>query len=324
MVKIIRGCKLKLPVVFLFAIFLSLAACGQRNSLDRELHIATASLGGAFYPVGQSASALVTKYAENLSMLPVVSAGAIQNPRLVHTSEVDLGITNGNMAWFAVHGEGPYAERLNVAAIGTLHPSILHMVTLEGSDIREFDDLKNKRIAVGPAGGATYAFLMRLLEVHDMTVDDVSPSFLSYTDGFTQLGDGNVDAAFALAGFPTSAVMQTLATHDLAFIELSPDKLDVMLERFSYYWSRVLPKDTYRLDADVVVLAVSNLMIVNAAMDEDEVFRITRAIYGHLDEFRRNNAIAKQIDPQQSLNLPISLHKGAARFFESAYGNAGE
>jgi hypothetical protein len=37
-----------------------------------------------------------------------------------------------------------------------------------------------------------------------------------------------------------------------------------------------------------------------------------------MDEFKRNNAIAAQIDWRQSLELPISLHAGAARFFESA------
>ena len=31
-----------------------------------------------------------------------------------------------------------------------------------------------------------------------MSLDDVVPSFLSYSDGFSQLGDGNIDAAFFL------------------------------------------------------------------------------------------------------------------------------
>ncbi|MGI9203776.1 MAG: TAXI family TRAP transporter solute-binding subunit [Woeseiaceae bacterium] len=295
------------------------SGCGAQSNGEapsRELHLATASLGGAFYPVGQSASNLVTKYADGLTMLPVVSAGAIQNPRLVHAGEVDLGITNGNMAWLAVNGTGPYAEPLNLKAVGTLHPSILHMVTLKGAAITSFDGLRGKRVAVGPAGGGTYAFLVRLLEVHGMTIDDITPSYLSYTDGFTQLGDGNVDAALALAGFPTAAVMQTLATHELAFIRLSDEYLATMLERYPYYTSRSLPKEVYRLDSDVVVIGVNNMLIVNANMAKEDVFAITTAIYGNMDEFRRNNAIARQIDVSQSLSLPVPLHDGAAQFFK--------
>ena len=302
------------------AAVLLLSACqpdATDSSRPAELHLATASLGGVFYPVGQSASNLVTRHADGYSMLPVVSAGAIQNPRLVHAGEVDFGITNGNMAWLAVNAAGPYAEPLNLSAVGALHPSVLHMVSLDGSGIERFDDLRGKRVAVGPAGGGTYAFLTRLLEVHGMTLEDITPSFLSYTDGFAQLGDGNVDAALALAGFPAAAVLQAQATQDLHFIELSEEHLATMLERYPYYTERVLPGNTYKLERDVRMIGVNNMMIVNSGMDEGTVFAVTAAIYGNLDEFRRNNAIAEQIDPAQSLALPIPLHAGAARFFES-------
>lgn len=312
----------------LAAMMLSLVvtAC-VRNETDeatQELHLATASLGGAFYPVGQTVSNLVTKYADGLSMLPVVSAGAIQNPRLVHSGEVDLGMTNGNMAWLAVNASDPYTEPLNLKAVGVMHASILHMVTLEGSSIQSFEDLHGKRIAVGPAGGGTYGFLVRLLDVHGMTIDDITPSYLSYTDGFTQLGDRNVDAAFALAGFPTAAIMQTLATQELSFLELSDEMLATMLERYPYYTTRELSKEVYRQDVDVTVIGVNNMLIVNSDMGEEQVFQITRAIYGHMDEFKSNNAIASQIDRMQSLHLPIPLHTGAARFFEIADQESGE
>jgi TRAP transporter TAXI family solute receptor len=288
------------------------------NKTQQELHLATASLGGAFYPVGQSVSNLVTLHAENISMLPVVSAGAIQNPRLVDSGEVDVGITNGYMAWLAINGTSPYEKHLNLKALGTIHASILHMVTLENSPIKSFEDLRGKRVAVGPAGGGTYGFLVRLLAIHDMTIDDIRPSYLSYTDGFTQLGDGNVDAAFALAGFPTAAVQQTLATNNLAFIELSDKKIAEILEKHPYYSVQKLPKETYRLKHDVNVIGVSNMLVVNANMDEDLVFKLTQAIYGNMEEFRKNNAIAKQIYPEDSLQLPIPLHDGAARFFKQA------
>ena len=297
-----------------------MGGCGQsasRGEARQELHLATASLGGAFYPVGQSASNLVTKYSTNLSMLPVVSAGAIQNPRLVNAGEVDVGITNAYMAWLSVNAEAPYSESHDLMALGTIHASILHMVTLEDSPIESFEQLRGKRVAVGPAGGGTYGFLERLLEIHDMSIGDITPSYLSYTDGFTQLGDGNVDAALALAGFPTAAVMQTLATQDLAFIELSPEKLLEVREKFPYYTVSELPKEIYRTEQNVSVIGVNNMMIVRADMDEEQVYQLAQSIYGNMDEFRRNNAIANQIFPMQSLELPIPLHPGSARYFES-------
>jgi len=300
-----------------------LLGCQPNTERATELHLGTASLGGAFYPVGQSASNLVTKYAEGLSMLPVVSAGAIQNPRLVHSAEIDVGITNAYMAWLGYNGDAPYGETLEIQALGTIHPSILHMVTLKGSPITDFEQLRGKRVAVGPAGGGTYGFLERLLEVHDMSIDEITPSYLSYTDGFTQLGDGNVDAALALAGYPTSAVMQALATQDLAFIELSDEILEQVRIRYPYYTRGTLPKEVYRLDEDVTVIGVNNMLVVRQDMPEEQVFQIAQAIYGNMDEFGRNNAIARQIDPLQSLDLAIPLHPGSARFFADLESRTG-
>ena len=163
----------------------------------QELRIGTASQGGAFYPVGQAISSLVDKYADGLTMVPVVTQGSVQNPRLVNTGEVDIAITNNNLSVLANKGVGPYKKSgaMNLRAIGSLHFSVLHMMTLDGSDINGIADLKGKRVAVGPAGGGTIPFTNQVLGLYGLSMDDITPSFLSYSDGFSQLADGNVDAA---------------------------------------------------------------------------------------------------------------------------------
>ena len=178
------------------AMAMTLALAGATATAE-ELRIGTASLGGAFYPMGQSISNLVNKYAgDGISMVPVVTGGSVQNPRLIDSGEVEIAITNNNLAVLATEGKGPYKSgAIDIAAVAALHPSVLHMIVLDSSDIRTMEDLKGKRVAVGPAGGGTLGFLNFLLPLHDMTLEDMTPSFLSYSDGFSQLADGNVDAA---------------------------------------------------------------------------------------------------------------------------------
>jgi len=299
----------------LFAAGLALSAAAVHGE---ELRIGTASQGGAFYPIGQGISNLVTKYAGGgMTMVPVVTAGSVKNPTLVASGEVDIGITNTNLALLANAGKGPYKQKkLDLAAVAALHPSVLNMVTLAGSPIKTFADIKGKRVAVGPAGGGTLSFLTRLLEMHGMTMKDITPSFLSYNDGFSQLADGNVDAAFALAGYPTAAISQARATKELKYIPLTADKLDAMLKKYPYYTRVVIPKATYRLGEDAVVLGVSNVLVVRSDMSADKVYAITKAVFDHLDEFKAENANARQINPKDSLSLPVKLHPGAARYFK--------
>jgi len=284
----------------------------------QELRIGTASQGGAFYPVGQAISTLVGKYADGLTMVPIVTQGSVQNPRLVNSGEVDIAITNNNLSVLANKGVGPYEKggAMNLRAIGSLHFSVLHMMTLDGSDINAISDLKGKRVAVGPAGGGTIPFLGQVLGLHDLTMDDITPSFLSYADGFSQLADGNVDAAFALSGYPAGAVMQAQANKKLKYIPLTDDTLATALEQYPNYNKVVVPADVYNTNDDGVLLGVNNMLIVDAGMSDDVAFKLTSAIYDNMEEFQSENAHAKQIEPERSLQLKIPLHPGAEKYFK--------
>ena len=282
-----------------------------------ELRIGTASLGGAFYPMGQSISNLVNKYAgDDISMVPVVTGGSVQNPRLVDSGEVEIAITNNNLAVLAVNGKGPYKSgAIDMSAVAALHPSVLHMIVPEDSDIQTIEDLKGKRVAVGPAGGGTLGFMNFLLPLHDMSMDDIVPSFLSYSDGFSQLSDGNVDAAFALSGYPAGAVMQAAAGNKLRFISFSDGMLDKALEKNGAFKAVEIPADVYGTAEPGTVIGVNNMLIAPNSMSPDVVEKIVASVFDHLDEFQAENANAKQIDPANSLSLAIPLHEGAARYF---------
>ena len=95
-----------------------------------------------------------------------------------------------------------------------------------------------------------------------MTLDDIVPSFLSYSDGFSQLGDGNVDAAFALAGYPAAAVLQTRATRDLTFIEVDSDVMEQFLADNPYYYQVDIAAEVYDTETGSTLLAVANILIV--------------------------------------------------------------
>ncbi len=284
---------------------------------SEELRLGTASLGGAFYPMGQSISNLVNQYAgEGISMVPVVTGGSVQNPRLVDSGEVEIAITNNNLAVLALTGLGPYRSgKIELNAIAALHPSVLHMMVMDGSDINTIEDLKGKRVAVGPAGGGTLGFINFLLPLHGMSLDDMTPSFLSYSDGFSQLTDGNIDAVFALSGYPAGAVMQATASNKLKFISFSSGTLDKALAKNSAYQAVEVPADVYGTKTSGQLIGVNNMLVVPSTMDADVVEKITAAIFDHLDEFKAENANAKQIDPEMSKKLAIPLHEGAARYF---------
>lgn len=281
-----------------------------------ELRIGTASMGGAFYPVGQAASNLVNEYADGYTMVPVVTQGGTQNPRLVANGEVDIAIGNANTSLFAYEGSAPYDDAVDIRSIGTLHSSVLHIVTLAGSEIQSVADLEGKRVAVGPAGGGTLNLLNDVLAAFDLSFGDISPSFLSYTDGFSQLKDGSVDASVALAGYPAGAVLQASVTDDIAFIDIGEDKLEKITDEYAYYSAVEVPAEAYSTGGPITLLGTKNILIASANTDEEKIYELTKAIYGNLEEFAAQNVNARQIVAADAYDIALPLHPGAKRFFD--------
>ncbi|WP_197738512.1 TAXI family TRAP transporter solute-binding subunit [Octadecabacter sp. SW4] len=296
-----------------------LAVLGVAASAE-ELRIGTASLGGAFYPMGQSIANIVNKYAgDDISMVPIVTGGSVQNPNLIASGEVEIAITNNNLAVLATRGAGPYsaAGPIDIGAVAALHPSVLHMVVLADSDIRSIEDLRGKSVAVGPAGGGTLGFVNFLFPLHGMTIDDITPSFVSYSDGFSQLTDGTVDAALALSGYPAGAVMQASAGADLRFISFSEGMLDAALEANDAYLAVDLGADVYGMEEGGTLIGVNNMLVAPNSLDAATVQAVTAAIFDNLEEFQAENAYARQIDPAMTQQLSIPLHAGAQAYFDA-------
>lgn len=302
--------------LILALLVLGLAACEHPDY--EEYRIGTAALGGAYYPLGQGIANLVSQHVSGVAMVPIVTRGAIENPRLVSRNDLEMALTNADLAFFAYEGLPPYERRLDIAAAGALHPSVLHLVTSARTGLKTFAELRGRQVAIGPAGGPTVSLTETLLAAHGMTLDDIVPSFLSYSDGFSQLSDGNVDAAFALAGYPAAAVLQAGATEDLVFLEIPPEVLSRVITENPYYTLVQIPAGVYDTGNDVTALAVDNVLIVNSQTDADSVYAIVAAIYGNLPELQRTIAVARQIDPAHSTRLAIPLHPGARRYFEAA------
>lgn len=308
--------KILIVSLMLVALVGAAFAGDQEGAMVEELRIGTASMGGAYYPVGQGIANLINDYAEGLTMVPVVTEGGIQNPRLIDSRDVEFAITNIALGSAAYTGTGPYDSPQDVLGLAAMYPSVLHMFTMDGTGVESLADLRGKKVAVGPAGGGTIAMMNVLLAAHGMTIDDIVPSYLSYSDGFSQLTDGNVDAAFALAGYPTSGVMQALATHDLIPLQFDAAGLEAVTEANPHYTAVTIPEDIYSLGSEIVFVGQMNVLITQVDMDDEIVDAVLTAMFDNLAEFQAVNNSARQISIENAPNTgALPLHPAAAAFY---------
>ena len=309
-----------LAAVVVFALLLpTLSIAGENAGLEKvkgtTIHIGTSGMGGAFFPFGQSIANLALKYA-GIVIVPEATAGSVENARLVGDGDVELGITGENNAYDAIRGIAPFVKKYpDLQTIGRMYPSYIQIVVPVNSPITSFADLKGKRIACGEAGSGAVIMFERMLDAYDMKMSDITPSYLGYADGFSQLADGNVDVALAQAGIPASSVMEYGATHKFRFIPIDDDKAEALIKAFPYYGQQKISKDVYGTPEDALTMVTINIIAVSKEMDENLVYWITKCIFDNLDELKSINATAADMNMELARESSVPIHPGAQRYY---------
>ena len=70
-------------------------------------------------------------------------------------------------------------------------------------------------------------------------------------------------------------------------------------------------------DEELIVPAYAMVFAVNKSMDDDMAYRITKAYWSNIDEYKKSVAELAQLptsEPLSGNNIP--LHPGAARYYE--------
>lgn len=295
------------------------AAAPAKNEIPSQIAIATASAGGAYYPVGVGLSEILKKTFPNMSVSVEVTGGTVENPGLVNLGDCEIGIANSDMAYFALVGEKPFeAEHPNLKGwINGMAPGVVHYAVLNSSGINTLADLKGKRIAVGPQGNSTSLFLAKVLGVLGIAWEEITPSYLSFADGIQALVDGKVDMAIVSAGPPVSSIIELAASGKAwHLIDFDAEFTAKFLEAYPYYISYTIPANTYNgQTADVHTTATTNMLMVNANLSEEFVYQMTKAAFENLSDWAAAANSVKTITLKDAPNTSIPLHEGAARYY---------
>src|SRR3977135_2351000 len=93
-----------------------------------------------------------------------------------------------------------------------LYPNRMHVVTIEGTGINKFADLKGKRVSTGAVNSATEVMAARMLEAQGRSLKDIIQDRLDPGRSADAIKDRKLDAFFWVGGVPTSAVTDLGAT----------------------------------------------------------------------------------------------------------------
>ena len=258
---------------------------------DKYVSIASAPTGGVYYPIGGGLAALISRYVEGVAATAEATSGSIENVQLVGRDPTYLGLSSADVVLAAATGTGRFeGAPLAVEALFVLYPNSAQIVTLKSSGITSVEELRGRRVGTGAPGTGFDLFSTRLLTVAGMDPEkDVERVKLSTTDTLNALRDGRIDAMVFVGGVPASGITDLAASPgvEIALLPLAPylDKLNAAYGQL--YSPQSIVAGAYPgLARAVDTLGVWNMLVVNAAMPEEDVAAICLAIADHVDELR--------------------------------------
>ena len=177
--------------------------------------IGTGGTGGVYFPFGGGLARILTAHLPNTEWTAEVTGGSVDNFKLIHGEQADLGLSTVDSAYDAIKGQAVYQDTgpIKGCTLAVLYQSFVHVVALDGSGIERVEDMKGKRVSVGSAGSSTEGAADRILEAAGLNpMTDVTRDNLSVAESVAAMKDRKIDAFFWIGGLPTAAVTDLVAT----------------------------------------------------------------------------------------------------------------
>ena len=258
--------------VLLAVCMLVLSGCGGQRMM-----MGTGGTAGTYYAFGGVLAQYMKTYT-GYSVTAVSTAASKANIQSIGDGDYQMGFTQSDVMSYAWDGsksfetDGPCRD---FRVLGALYAETVQLITMK-EDIKTVADLKGRSVSIGAPGSGVYFNAMDVLEGAGLTVNDIKPQYQSFDDSKEALKDGQIDAAFIVAGAPTSAITELATTNGVFLVPIDGELRDKIMSICPYYAPMEIPADTYPGQPDPIqTITIKATMVVDADLDEDVVYQLT-------------------------------------------------
>ena len=297
-----------------------LTGCGGDDGGKKFLNIATGGTAGTYYPIGGAMAEILNKDIKGMNASAQSTGATVANINMLKDGSVDLAIVQNDITYYAVNGTEMFQDKKvdNIRGIATLYPETCQFVTLDSSGIKSIKDLKGKKVAVGAAGSGAEANARQILEAYGITYNDIEVQYLSFAEGASALKDGNVDAAFLTAGYPTASVQDISSQNKIRLLPVDSDKAEALIAKYPFYTKTTIPAGTYAgFNEEVQTISVMAMLVATDKVDDKLGYEIAKAIFSNLDRLQAAHSVGKLITKDGAMKgMSLPMNTGAEKFFK--------
>lgn len=260
----------------------------QAQEPEVNMNIVTGGEKGTYYQFGLNISSLLLELVESNTTLTVhQSKGSIENIYAVYDRpNTQLGIVQSDaLAFISRVSFDPTLKKIanKVKMVFPLYDEEIHMIVRGDSDIQSFNDLDQKRVAIGYEGSGTYLTCNLLLEITGIQPAEIVP--LGTERALAFLKSGSLDAMFYVAGAPVKLLTELTPDDNIRIVPIQNEKI------LEIYPTSTIPGGTYSFQSDPMTTASIKAVLITydfRRLNCENVGNVGLHIYENLEWLREH------------------------------------
>lgn len=303
-----------ISVIIAITMMLSLIACGGNTAMT----MGTGGTAGTYYGYGGILGNQI-KTSTGINVNVVSTDGSKANILGIDAGDYQLGTVQSDVMAYAWAGSRSFESEGaldSFRVIGGLYAEAVQLITMD-ENIKSVADLRGKKVSIGAAGSGVYFNAIDILGAAGLTEKDIQPQYQSFADSADALKDGKIDAAFIVAGAPTPAIQELCTSANAYLVPIDGDIATKLMNASPYYTSYKIPAGTYKgQEAEVTTVTVKATLIVSTSASEDDVYKITKAIFDNIDTITAAHAKGAELSLENATSgMTAPFHAGAAKYY---------
>lgn len=319
--------------VMLLAV-LTLGTSISAHATDKILRADTDALGGPGHTMIVVASKIWKRELNGISIQINDSQTLTRSALKLGNEKLELMPLPTAVADFLKTGSRMYEKKFKQEAI-TAYKNVRgllgwlavynHALVFEDSGIKVFDDIKGKRVYVGPPSGASSVNVQSL--IRELTGFEPGKDYkavkMPWGSGLQAMLDGKVDVYFRPSGLGAASIEQLGMKKKFRILDAKTGNPEgfARFTKPSHRFVVEIPPGTYQSqvnnDKSVFTSGGTFNLAVNTKMSDDMVYGMTKAIWENLEEMQQTAATLKSIDPERPfIGLNVPLHPGAVKYYQ--------
>ncbi len=313
--------------LLVLAVAVAFVPAPEAQAENKFVTIGTGGVTGVYYPTGGAICRLVNKTRKEHGIRCSVEStgGSVYNLNTIAAGELDMGVAQSDWQYHAYNGTSKFEEQganKDLRAVFSVHPEPFTVVARKDSGIKNFADIKGKRVNIGNPGSGQRGTMEVAMNAMGIKMSDLKlASELKAAEQASALCDNKVDAMVYVVGHPNGSIKEATTSCESVLVNVTGPAIDKLIKDNSYYRTATIPGGMYMGSADdTKTFGVGATFVSSAKVPADVIYNVVKAVFENFEDFQKLHPAFANLKKEEMIKdgLSAPLHDGAVKYYKEA------